>query len=62
MKSMKNIKPTYAVQLGKGVFAGAQPTYQCSYCGKVAYTPSKPSSYDMLPCTSGRSGHNWVKC
>lgn len=62
MKSMKNIKPAYAVQLGKGVFAGAQPTYQCSYCGKVAYTPSKPRYVDMLPCTSGRSGHDWVKC
>ena len=33
MKSMKNIKPAYAVQLGKGVFAGK--TFHCRKCGRV---------------------------
>ena len=62
MKSMKNIKPTYAVKLGKGVFAGAQPTYQCKYCGKTAYTPKCPSPVDMLPCDGKHTGHYWIKC
>ena len=47
MKSMKNIKkPAYAVNLGKGVFAGTN--YQCVKCGDVA------KSYgDHAPILSG---------
>lgn len=60
---MKNIKkPAYAVNLGKGMFAGAQPTYQCRYCGKCAYTPNKPLPRDMMPCDGNHSSHYWVKC
>ena len=60
---MKNIKkPAYAVKLGKGMFMAAQPTYQCQYCGKTAYTPSMPSSNAMLPCSAGHNYHYWVKC
>ncbi len=62
MKEMKNIKPAYAVRLGKGVFMAAQPTYQCRICGKTAYTPNKPSGYDMMPCDGKRPYHEWIKC
>ena len=62
MKSMKNIKPAYATNLGNGAFMGAQPTYQCRYCGKTAYTPNKPSDYVMMPCDGKRTSHDWIKC
>lgn len=64
MKSIKFInKPSYAVMLGKGTFAAAQPTYQCRKCGALAYTSSKPSGWDLGACTGGVSKyHEWVKC
>ena len=62
MESMKNIKPAYATKLGTGVFAAAQPKYQCKYCGKTAYTPNSPSPWDMLPCAPNRKSHVWYKC
>lgn len=59
----KNIKfvPTYACKLGKGKFVGAQPTWQCRYCGAVAYTTNCPGDRDMGSCTNS-SGHWWTEC
>jgi hypothetical protein len=63
MKEMKNIKtPAYAQNLGTGAFMAAQPTYQCEYCGKTAYTPNPPRPMDMWPCAQGKPNHRWVKC
>lgn len=46
MKSMKNIKkPAYAVNLGKGVFAGTN--FQCVKCGYVA------QGYNQKPILPG---------
>ena len=55
-------KPEYAKNNASGRFAAGGPTYQCSYCGKTAFTSNKPSSYDMMPCSPGHSCHNWQKC
>ncbi|MBO4386365.1 MAG: hypothetical protein J5817_05030, partial [Treponema sp.] len=62
MKSMKNIKPAYAVQLGKGVFVGATIKWQCSKCGKQANVPEKekPYPHTMGICPCNKSGnHVW---
>ncbi|HBB15109.1 MAG TPA: hypothetical protein DCZ76_12680 [Treponema sp.] len=50
MKSMKNIKPAYAVKLGKGVFSGLRwDEWYCKYC------MSKPTSgCGAKPGTPGR--------
>ena len=38
---MKNVKvPTYAVKLGKGLFAGV--TWQCEKCGKIQNCYTNP--------------------
>ena len=60
MKSMKNIKPAYAVKLGNGVFVG--PLWQCSKCGKTTTSPLKPSPGAYGKCPSTASGnHMWKK-
>lgn len=42
MKSTKNLKPVYAVNLGNGVFAGVM--WMCIICGKqFNYNSSAPS-------------------
>ena len=67
MKSMKNIKPSYAVQLGKGVFAGGYDDefatiWICSYCKKRVRSNGEPSS-DGEECpgsTLKNREHLWI--
>jgi len=62
-KIVKNLRPAYAVKLGDGKFVGAQPTYQCSKCGAVAYTSNRPGSWDFGGCGGDKNkAHNWIKC
>lgn len=62
-KNVKNLRPAYAVKLGEGKFVGAQPTYQCSKCGAVAYTPNWPGNFDFGGCGGERNkAHSWKKC
>ena len=59
MKSMKNIKkPAYAVNLGKGVFAGTTYIFQCKKCGLSVQRTT--DSYPTGTCPKGGS-HNWTK-
>ncbi len=59
MKSMKNIKPAYAVKLGKGVFAGAQYIYACSKC-RMQVGPTSSGYPSGSGCPAGGL-HNWQK-
>lgn len=63
MKSMKNIKPAYAVNLGNGVFAGEK--WMCVKCGKQysggPSTPSPQPRGDKCPETAS-GNHVWQKC
>lgn len=60
MKSMKNIKPAYAVKLGKGVFSGAE--WQCKYCGKMITASNQPYPTSYGKCPESNSGqHAWFK-
>lgn len=62
MKSMKNIKPAYAVQLGKGVFAGSSSMvhWQCIKCGATSIGSSRPSPTFSGKCPDTASGnHVW---
>lgn len=59
MKSMKNIKPAYAVQLGKGVFAGTQFIYACSKC-RMQVGPTTSGYPSSSGCPSGGS-HDWQR-
>ena len=77
MKSMKNIKPTYAVQLGKGVFMGGflggllgsiasysgQCVYKCRYCGKIfEMTNGAPNPDQGGRCPASNTGrHSWAR-
>ena len=60
MKSMRNIKPAYAVNLGNGVFAGV--TWMCMKCGKQYKTggtvPPSPQQYGKCPDTAS-GNHVW---
>nr|WP_316619932.1 hypothetical protein [uncultured Ruminococcus sp.] len=61
MKSMENVKPTYAVNLGKGVFAGVK--WMCSKCGKqidMGNNTPNPQSGGRCPDTSS-GNHIWQK-
>lgn len=56
-KTMKNIKkPTYAVELGKGLFAAAPCIYVCNKCGLRIRGDSnrKPQGF----CSAG-GAHFW---
>lgn len=59
MKSMKNIKPAYAVQLGKGVFAGTTYIFQCKKCG-LSINNGSSQSAPIGQCPKGGS-HDWTK-
>ena len=60
MESMKNIKPAYAVKLGKGVFAGAWYTFRCSYCFKVVENNCLPRADYGASCNGAEDGkHKW---
>ncbi len=64
-KEMKNIKkPSYAVSMCKGLFAGA--TWMCIKCGKqVSGYPSMPSPQGSAvgKCPDTASGnHVWQQC
>ncbi len=65
MKSMKNIKPSYAVKLGKGVFMGVTIYWICSKCGNQIPTTNmnyKPSPTSGGKCKDSKSGnHVWKK-
>ena len=58
---MKNIKkPSYAVNLGKGVFVGTK--YQCLKCGKQIDISWTPAPTYPIPCTeSSNKNHVWQK-
>lgn len=57
MKSMKNIKkPSYAVNLGKGVFVGTTYIYQCRKCG---LTVQKEGCSPSGSCPKG-GRHDWT--
>jgi len=59
MKSMKNIKPAYAVKLGKGVFAG-RVHWQCIKCGATDSGIGKPGPTYGGKCPATASGnHIW---
>ena len=71
MKSMKNIKPAYAVKLGKGVFtAGVYTHWTCRNCGRTSQH-MVPSLNNILPpdprfggvdCPDSSSGkHVWMR-
>ncbi len=64
MKTMKNIKPAYAVQLGKGVFAGSVIyKFMCTKCGTqtpfLSFFPD-PKYYGKCPDTKS-GNHTWKK-
>ena len=59
MKSMKNIKkPAYAVNLGKGVFAGITYIFQCKKCGLTVQNTT--GTYPSGSCPKGGS-HDWTQ-
>ncbi len=58
MKQMKNIKPAYAVKLGKGVFAGTTYIFQCKKCGLQINNGSNPSQ-PRGSCPKG-GFHDWT--
>ncbi len=62
MKSTKNLKPVYAVNLGNGVFAGVM--WMCVKCGKqFNYNSTAPSPQAGGKCPDTASGnHVWQKC
>ncbi len=57
MKQMKNIKPAYAVKLGKGVFAGTTYIFQCKKCGLSINKDNL--AYPTGSCPKGGS-HDWT--
>ena len=64
MKTMKNIKPAYAVKLGKGVFAGGVLfKYACNKCGRqTTWKMSFPGPTEYGRCPEAKSGnHVWKK-
>lgn len=66
MKQMKNIKkPTYAVELGKGVFAGSvKYRFTCIKCGYVVNQdmPGDPSPQYGGRCKETSTGnHIWQR-
>lgn len=61
MKSMKNIKPSYATKLGTGMFVGGM--WQCTKCGAVVNSSqsSKPGPQSHGKCAGTPTGnHIWV--
>ena len=66
MGTMKNTKPSYATNLGTGVFMGTEwITWQCTKCGcqRQRPAPSKPSPTDGgTRCPGSKTGnHIWKK-
>ena len=51
MYSMKNIKPSYAVNLGKGEFVGAKFLFVCKKCGRKV--PSDDKWSPDMRCEKG---------
>lgn len=51
MNSMKNIKPSYAVNLGNGKFFGVMFLYVCKKCGFRIESDDKWSP--DIPCPKG---------
>lgn len=61
MKSTKNIKkPAYAVELGKGAFAGAQYIYACSKCRMQIGPTDSPQRPSAAGCPAGGL-HDWQR-
>lgn len=59
MKSMKNIKkPSYAVSLENGVFAGTTYVFQCKKCNLTLQNST--GSYPSGSCPKGGS-HDWTR-
>ena len=61
MESMKNIKkPAYAVEMGKGMFAGTQYIYACSKC-RMQIGPTDSFGHPSYEgCPAGGS-HDWQR-
>lgn len=60
---MKNIKPTYAVELGKGVFAGMGfNDWMCKYCNRHPTSMAGERPTDHGTCKYSPTGyHVWEK-
>ena len=62
MNALKNIKkPAYAVEMGKGIFAGGK--WQCSKCGAISFAGdnSKPFPNAFPKCITKTGNHIWKK-